>query len=473
MPLVQWILQNTPTPLYGEVDGATTGAANLSGTQTLSGRADGVSTGSGALSGTQTLTGQANGVSSPTSALSGTQALTASSAGVASTTADLDNTESGAVLAGESDGVASATGAIDLGTQSLIASSAGTATGSAALALTQALSASTTAVSGAAGALSGTQSLAGSSAGAASVPSAAANFLQPLLGSTAGGASATAQLALGFQNLTASATGAAAGLSELSGTQALTGSSAGEGTADGNLGVFSLMQGRSDGVGFAPALSFSSLELALDVFVDGFALARALHMKVFQVLGNGSASGEAITFADLDLNRFAGRADGVGTVVGALTLGPQSLFGSSAGIAFVRERRTDLDVILSAPTQRTSILLINSPVRGAELSYRQKITITLQEEEMIQGNVITLTAVFRDATGELFDPSAVDLRVRAGAVMRQYTYSGGGITRLSAGVFSADLLIEESGKHFYSFRSVAPGEEAAAESYFLVQASAF
>ena len=81
----------------------------------------------------------------------------------------------------------------------------------------------------------------------------------------------------------------------------------------------------------------------------------------------------------------------------------------------------------------------------------------------IPGNIIRLTAVFRDATGALVDPSAVEFRVVAPGTAVSVVAG----TKASTGEWYADVTASTPGK--WAFRATASGAVvAAAEGTFQV-----
>ena len=68
-----------------------------------------------------------------------------------------------------------------------------------------------------------------------------------------------------------------------------------------------------------------------------------------------------------------------------------------------------------------------------------------------KGDLVRLSAIFRDSAGVLADPTAVTLQIRnPGWVDVMYTYGvGTAIVQDSAGLYHLDYAITTSGRHFY------------------------
>ena len=69
-----------------------------------------------------------------------------------------------------------------------------------------------------------------------------------------------------------------------------------------------------------------------------------------------------------------------------------------------------------------------------------------------EGNTVRLEATFKTAAGVLTDPGTITLETLDQAnVTNTYTYAGGGVTRLSVGIFYRDIVtIPGTYKYWFS-----------------------
>lgn len=88
------------------------------------------------------------------------------------------------------------------------------------------------------------------------------------------------------------------------------------------------------------------------------------------------------------------------------------------------------------------------------------------------GDLVRLSAEFRDIAGALVDPSTVTFKVKPpGGDVVAYVYgTDPEVVRDSVGAFHVDWTVEINGTHWWRFESTGTGQ-AAAEDSFTARAS--
>lgn len=87
------------------------------------------------------------------------------------------------------------------------------------------------------------------------------------------------------------------------------------------------------------------------------------------------------------------------------------------------------------------------------------------------GNIVRLSATFRDLAGTLVDPGDVVLYIRIYAgETQQFTFAADEVKKLSIGIYYYDFVPTESGKYYYRYYG-SNGPTAAADGQFSITAS--
>lgn len=85
-----------------------------------------------------------------------------------------------------------------------------------------------------------------------------------------------------------------------------------------------------------------------------------------------------------------------------------------------------------------------------------------------KGDLVRLTATFRDSANALVDPSTVTLKIHkpdGSTIIR--TYAGATITRSSLGVFYSDLNCDFAGTVYYRWEGAGAAQAAGQSSFFV------
>lgn len=98
----------------------------------------------------------------------------------------------------------------------------------------------------------------------------------------------------------------------------------------------------------------------------------------------------------------------------------------------------------------------------------------LSPEKKWPGSTVTIQNTFTDADGFAVDPDEVSLRLLGPyGTETTYAYPGGGISKISAGVYSCDVVPDAGGVWFFRWQTVTDDYSLTPEGDFVVQVSPF
>lgn len=90
-----------------------------------------------------------------------------------------------------------------------------------------------------------------------------------------------------------------------------------------------------------------------------------------------------------------------------------------------------------------------------------------------KGDLVRLKGMFTDQDGDLYDPSTVTVKFKSpSGVVTTRVYGTDDVTRVSVGIYTTDVNVDEVGTWHYRFESSGVGQ-AAEENKFYIDESEF
>lgn len=259
------------------------------------------------------------------------------------------------------------------------------------------------------------------------VPSGGGGVTATASGSGSGTGTATATV-----DIQASASGSGSGTGAATATIIIVAVAAGSGSGDGAAVVTPTVTGSAAGSGLG----------------DGAATA----VVTINATASGSGSGDGDATATVQITGVAsGSSGGTGAATATITISATAAgSGSGTGVVIVAGVPVVYDVTISVAT--VGVVTMATPVAIGAVALTTAavgaVAITLGADMYHVGDTLKITGTFT-VDGTETDPTSVSLQVRdPSGNIATYTYADAEVSKVSTGVYSYNLLLDEDGVWF-------------------------